>query len=242
MQIGVVLEGVEAPADDMDRAAMRDAADMVARAGQRLAHLPSVGLGIVDLVPADAGALGRRGGRAADQIDPAVQHHCRAGAARPRQRCDRVPAIRGDIVGEGLVVGRGVLQQETAERIDAAAIRCDRDVVGAARQRRARQPRLGGGIEDMIEGAIDPALAVAADDVEAVAERGRPGHLAARQRQRRPRFPAALRALRRGTVGDALGFLLGRDVMRRAAVELGVGLGRGRGGRKRGIVLRRGAG
>ena len=57
VQAGVVFEGVEAPADDVDHAVVGDAADVVARAGQRLARLHAIGLRVVDLVPADAGAL-----------------------------------------------------------------------------------------------------------------------------------------------------------------------------------------
>ena len=85
MQVGVVFEGVESSADDMDRAVMRDAADMVARAGQRLAYLPTIGLRIIYLVPANAGALRCWRAGTADQMQAAIEDR-RCGRPAGRRR------------------------------------------------------------------------------------------------------------------------------------------------------------
>ena len=53
-------------------------------------------------------------------------------------------------------------------------------------------PAVGGLVVGMVIGAVDPLLAVAADHMHPVVQRGGPGHLAARQRQRRLRHPATL--------------------------------------------------
>ena len=92
VQRGVVFEGVEAAADHVDEAVVGDAADVVARAGQRLARAPAVGLRVVDLVPADAGALGRGLGGAADQVDAA--RRARTAAAAPRGRGSGAIAVQ----------------------------------------------------------------------------------------------------------------------------------------------------
>src|SRR4029450_807902 len=68
VKIGVVFKGVEAAADDMDHAVMGDGPDMVARRGERFADFPFVGLRIINLVPADAGALIGGSAGAADQM------------------------------------------------------------------------------------------------------------------------------------------------------------------------------
>ncbi|EEF22160.1 conserved hypothetical protein, partial [Ricinus communis] len=190
VQVGVVFEGVEAPADHVDQAAVRYAAHVIARAGQRLARAPAVGLRVVDLMPAHAGALGRGLGGAADQVQLPVEHHRGGRAARTRQRRDGGPAVGRDLVDVGIRVGAPVLLDEAAERVDPAAVGRHGHVVGAARQRRAVEPAVGLRVVDVVVVAVDRALAVAADHVHA-ALRGRgPGHLAARERQRRACRPA----------------------------------------------------
>ena len=225
---GVVLEGVEPPADHMDQAVMCDAADMVARAGQRPAEFPFVGRGVVDLVPADAGALGRRVGGAADQVELALEGDRRRRAARPRQPGDLGPFVGLGVIGEGEVVAAPVLLDEAAERIDPARQRHDRHMVGPARQRGGVVPAVLGGDVDGVVGAIEPALAIAADDVHAAGPFGCPGHFAARDRHLGALDPAAGRAGRGRAVGDPLRLLLRRQVVRLAALEdIGEGHGRG---------------
>jgi hypothetical protein len=133
MQVGGVFEGVEAPANHVDLAAARHAADVVSRARQRLARGPTVGLGVVDLMPADARAFGRGLGSAAYQVQRAVQHHGGRRAARPRQRRNGGPAVGRYVVDVGVGVGAAVLFDEAAKRIDAALVSGHRHMVGTAR-------------------------------------------------------------------------------------------------------------
>src|SRR5258705_3738186 len=68
VKVGVVFEGVETPAHDMDHAVMGDGSDMVARRRQRLSDFPLVGLRIIDLMPTDAGALAGGSAGTPDQM------------------------------------------------------------------------------------------------------------------------------------------------------------------------------
>ena len=75
---------------------------------------------------------------------------------------------------------------------------------------------------------VDRALDVSARHMHARHGRRGPGHLAARNRQGSPRHPAPARPGRCSAVGDALALLLGRHVVRHAALKFGVGVGGGR--------------
>ena len=98
-------------------------------------------------------------------------------------------------------------------------MRRHRHMVGAARQRRRLEPAVGGGVVDMVVGAVDPALAIAADDVHPAVERRRPGHLAARERAARRAPPSGRAGRRRRAVHHPLRFLLRGQVVRHAALE-----------------------
>jgi len=222
------------PPTTLDQAAIGDAADMVARAGQRLADLPPVRRRVVDLVPADARPLLRGVGGAADQVQLAGEHDRGGRAARARQGRDLAPAVLRDLVGEGLVVAAPVLLDEAAQRVDTPGIGRHRDMVGAARQRRRVEPGIRRRVVDGVVGAVDLALAVAADDMHPPVPRGRPCHLAARDGHVGARDPAAWRAGGGRARRDALGALVRRQVVRRAALEEVVeGMRRGRRGAQR---------
>src|SRR5262249_45346359 len=147
------------------------------------------------LVPADAGALhGRRTG-AANQVDFSIKRDGGGSTPRALQGSDRGPLVRRDIVEIRVRIGIAVLLDEAAERVNAPRIRNDRDMLGGAWQRRSVEPEVVFGIVDVVIGAVDASFAIAADDMHAARPRRRPGHLAARQRQRGFRSPAALRPL-----------------------------------------------
>lgn len=160
-------------------------------------------------------------------MNPAIQHHRSACAARARQRRDLVPAVGRHVIGICVVIGIAVLLDKAAERIDTSGIGGDRDVIGPARQRRAVEPDVFRGLVDVMIGAIDAALAVTADDMQPARPCGGPCHLAARQGQCGAGDPAAWRARRCWTVGNALGLFVRRDVMRGIAAQARERLGRG---------------
>ena len=200
---------------------------MVARRRQRLADFPLVGLRIIDLMPADACALvGGRSG-AADQMDLAVKCHGRGSAARTRQWRNGRPLVGRHVVEKRIRIRIAVLFDETAERVNPAGIRHDGDVVGAARQWRGVEPPVVLRIVNMVIGAVDASLAIAADDMHSPRPGRSPRHFTSRQRQSRLGGPAALRALRRGTVHLSLADLLGREMMRCAALKSDERIGRG---------------
>ena len=89
------------------------------------------------------------------------------------------------------------------------------------------QPAIRHRVINRVVVAINRAVAVPAQHVHAPHRRRGPSHLAARNRQGSPRHPASARPSRRGAVGDALALLLGRHVVRRSALRLGVGSGGG---------------
>jgi len=155
-------------------------------------------------------------------MDPAVVQHGRRRTARARQRGDRSPPIRIDVVDVGQRVGSAVLLDEAAEGPDARVVRRHRDVVGAARQRRAVEPSVLRWVVDVVVVAIDRPFAIAADDVQATASDRGPCHLAARDRQRSTRPPSSGWSGRRGAVDDTLRLLLGREVMRHTALQTGI--------------------
>jgi hypothetical protein len=117
-------------------------------------------------------------------MDLAIERHSRSRAARTGQRRNRRPSIRSRIIDIGIMVGVAVLLDETTQGIDAAGADRDRHMIGAARQRRRVEPPIRGGIVDMVIGAIDPPLAIPADNVHAIVQNRGPGHFAARNRQR----------------------------------------------------------
>ena len=80
--------------------------------------------------------------------------------------------------------------------------------------------------------AINRAVAVPAQHMHAPHRRRGPSHLAARNRQGSPRHPAPARGGGRRAVGRALTLLLGRHVVRHAALQFGVGVGGGGGDRQ----------
>ena len=228
VQPGVEGEHVEAAADDMDHAAMRDAADMVARRGHWPAPHPAVRGRVVNFVPRHAGAFIGRVGSTADEVDLAVQRHRGGSGARAWQLGDLAPAVRGHLIDECQVVGEAILLDEATQRIDAPGMGHHRHMVGAARQRGRIEPAVGGGVVDGVVGAVEAALAIAAHDVHPVLPGRRPGHFAARYGHVGARCPAAGGAGRGRAVDHPLGFLRRRQMMRRATLkDVGVGVGRG---------------
>ena len=245
VQVGVVLERVEPAADDVDAPVPCRAAHVVPRARQRLEQRPAVCARVVSLVPADAGALFFRRRSAADQVNSPVERNRARSAARPRKRRKRRPAVGGHVVSVRVADRVRVLIDETAQRIDPPGQGGHGDVVGPARQRGGRIPAVAGGIVDVVDGAIDPPLAVAADDVQPSRPGRGPCHLAARQGQGGPRRPAPGRPRQGRAFRHALRLLAGREVAghRATLAEPGERLRRGtcrpqRGQRRR---LRRGA-
>ena len=75
VQVGVVFKGVEPPANDMDTVVVDDAADVVARAGQRFAQAPAIGNGVINLVPSNASALFGWRRRTAQDVNLAIEHN-----------------------------------------------------------------------------------------------------------------------------------------------------------------------
>ena len=119
------------------------------------------------------------------------------------QAAQRVPALA--VEGVGAVVRRAVLLEEAAEGVKPVAERGDAHVVGPARQRRQLLPPVGARVVGVVVGAVDALLGVAADEMDAAAELRRPGHLRARDRERRQRPPGALvRGAGRRAVEDGL--------------------------------------
>ena len=124
-------------------------------------------------------------------------------AAGLGQAADARPLVA--VEGETLVVRRAVLFDEAAEGIQAFAERGHADMVGAARQLRQFFPLVGCGVVGMVVGLVDALLGIAADQMHAVAIGHRPGHLGARNRQRRAWPPVALHGgARRRAVGHRL--------------------------------------
>ena len=120
-----------------------------------------------------------------------------------------------------LVVRRAVLLDEAAERVQPIAGGGHAHVVGAARQLRQLVPAIGGRVVGVVIGLVDALLGIAADQVHAVAFVGDgPGHLGARDRQRRARGPAACcAAFGGGAVGDGLLGVQCREVDAAGLVE-----------------------
>ncbi len=109
------------------------------------------------------------------------------------------------VEGKALVVRRAVLFHETAEGIQPIAQRGHADMVRPARQLRQFLPGVDAWVVCVVVGPVDPLLGIAAHQMHPAAVRHRPGHLGARNRQRRPRAPAArFGSAWRRTVGDGL--------------------------------------
>jgi hypothetical protein len=99
-----------------------------------------------------------------------------------------------------------------ADGVELAVQHRDADMVRAARQRQRVGPTVCRRVVDLMVGPVHALFAVSADKVHSRIHHGRPGHLAARQRQRRTRDPTPLVlrfrcgavdiALRRGGVWD----------------------------------------
>ena len=102
-----------------------------------------------------------------------------------------MPALA--VEGEDAVVRRAVLLDEAAEGVEPVAERRHADVVGSARQLRQLLPAVGAGVVGVVVGPVDALLGIAADEVDAAAVLGRPGHLGARDGQRRARPPGPWR-------------------------------------------------
>jgi hypothetical protein len=98
-----------------------------------------------------------------------------------------------------------VLVEVPADRIQPAVDELDADMVRAARQRRGIGPAIRGTVVNVVVGPVDALLRVAADHMHAPGVRGRPRHLAPRQRQRRAGDPATgTGGFRCGAVEDVL--------------------------------------
>ena len=179
---------------------------MVASGGQRGTPRPAVGLRVVHEVPVDRALVGKRvAGRAADAVQDPVERDARDRSARRGQRGNAAPRVGSRVPHEALGVGPPVLLDEAADRVELAVEEHYADVVRAAGQRRRDGPAVDRRVVDLVVGPVDALLAVAAGQVHPVGKRGRPGHLAARQRQRRARDPAPRRrGLRRHAVEDVL--------------------------------------
>ena len=132
----------------------------------------------------------------------AMAPHARGSGAMVRQAA----AAALEVEGEAFVVRLAVLLDEAADGVERVVEHRDADVIGALGQRRGIDPAIAGGIVDLVVGPVDALLAVAADEVHAVGVRHGPGHLAARQRQRRLGHPApGVGGLRRRAVEHVLG-------------------------------------
>ena len=181
-------------------------AEMVARGRQRRARRPAVALRVVDEVPVDRLLRFRRvADRAADRVQHAAERDAGNGAAG-RGQAARSPASTRPSNTKHSPCGRRFWSTIAADRVEPAVEELDADVIGAERQRRrsrpsgrARRRRRGdragrpSARRSRRRCACGPACAVG------------PGHLAARQRQRRARDPASgIGGLRRRTVEHVL--------------------------------------
>src|SRR5690349_8274876 len=127
---------------------------------------------------------------AADQMNLAVEDHGGRGAALRRDGSEGAPAVLGRVILVCIGHGVAILLDEAAEGVDFAVESYRGDVVEAARHRGPAPPRIGDGVELVIERLIDAAVRIAAEHVYLVAG-GRDPDFRTRNRQRRLDDPAA---------------------------------------------------
>ena len=119
-----------------------------------------VGRWIVDLVPFDRAHVA-----AAKQMDLAVKHDRRNGAARPRQTGDRLPGIARAVVDKAFGMRAAILLDEAAEGVSLRTDRHAGDMVAGQRKRRFLRPAFRLGIVDLVKATVDPVARIAGDHV-----------------------------------------------------------------------------
>ena len=124
-----------------------------------------------------------------------------------------MPPVVGDHIGEAVRAGDPVLLTEPNEGVVTSFVHRDADVVGTARYGRGLPPGPRAGVEHMVVGPGDLAFGVAADHVQPVVLRGRPGHLASRDGQGLGLAPVSGRLrLGRRRIEEPLGEGVGRQL------------------------------
>lgn len=129
MKIGVRVEGVDAPAYEVDHAVDGHNPGVVPGERHRLPARVRIGSGIIDEVPVDGPTIVRSDG-ASDQMHRVTKRDAGDRAAGLGQTPQRVPAFA--VEGECAIMWRAVLLEEASESVQPVPESRDPDVVRPA--------------------------------------------------------------------------------------------------------------
>src|SRR5262249_62353210 len=102
----------------------------------------------------------------AEQMDLAIEHDCRHGAAGPAEAGNRRPLVGCGVVDKALGMRTAVLLDEAAERVNLRSDRATGHVVAGEREGRLNPPTSGFWIEHLVKILVDAMLCVAGDGVD----------------------------------------------------------------------------